>query len=373
MLRIERFLKWTTNMALKVEVIPHDLEFLFEAGTSRGVLRHKKIWILKLFDANKPGVFGLGEAGPLSGLSLDDLPDFEDRLKVAIDNAVKDESVPESLEEVRRLVKKIDEKFPSVRFGLETALLDLYNGGKRKIFENDFYDNQKPLQINGLIWMGNHQLMMERLNEKIEQGFRCIKVKIGAIDFEKEMELLEKARKRFSSSELELRVDANGAFGSEDIEDVLNRLNDLSIHSIEQPIKAGQVMQMRELCKKTPVPIALDEELIEYTTYARKYWILNLIRPQYIILKPSLLGGFGSTLEWIEIAEELGVNWWITSALESNIGLNAICQLASSLNVTMPQGLGTGKLYSNNFESPLTIVKDEILYDSSKPWAQVIK
>ncbi|MCB0497619.1 MAG: o-succinylbenzoate synthase [Cyclobacteriaceae bacterium] len=359
-------------MALKVEVVPHELDFLFEAGTSRGVLKNRKVWYVKVLDEDKPEVIGWGEAGPLSGLSIDDVPDFELRLQKAIDN-LQGKPFLYGYSNVAKLVAEIPEKLPSVRFGMETALLDLLHGGQKKIFENDFFANGQPIQINGLVWMGDKDLMMSRLEEKIEQGFRCIKVKIGAIDFESEMKLLQAARSRFSAKELELRVDANGAFEPNEAINVLERLKELEVHSIEQPIKAGEVLKMRSLCATTPVPIALDEELIGYTTYAEKYWLIKVIQPQYIILKPSLVGGFAASKEWIEVADEFGVGWWITSALESNIGLNAISQFASSLNVTLPQGLGTGGLYQNNIASPLTISGDKLFYDNSQKWGQVIK
>lgn len=359
-------------MALKIEVVPHELEFLFEAGTSRGVLRSKKVWFLKVYDTNNPEVIGWGEAGPLSGLSVDDVPDFDEKLAKTIEG-LNGKSIPASVDDIPKMLIYISEKLPSVRFGMETALLDLMNGGEKKIFENRFYQSGDNIQINGLVWMGDKELMMNRLEEKMEQGFKCIKVKIGAIDFEEEMKLLEKARSKFTARELELRVDANGAFEPKEAKYVLERLKELEVHSIEQPIKAGQVLEMRDLCAFTPVPIALDEELIGYTTFAEKYWLLKVIQPQFIILKPSLIGGFAATQQWIEVAAEFGIGWWITSALESNIGLNAISQFASSLHVSLPQGLGTGSLYKNNIVSPLTVQRDQLHYDRSKKWGQVIK
>lgn len=359
-------------MALKIEVVPHELEFLFEAGTSRGVLHSKKVWYLKVYDTGNPEVVGWGEAGPLSGLSVDDVPDFENKLEQVV-SEFREKTSPISEEDVSKMILNIPEKLPSIRFGLETALLDVIHGGKKKIFTNEFYQSGKAIRINGLVWMGDKDLMMRRLEEKIKQGFKCIKVKIGAIDFEEEMKLLENARAKFSAQELELRVDANGAFEPKDARTILQRLKELDVHSIEQPIKAGQVLEMRELCASTPVPIALDEELIGYTTYAEKYWLLKVTQPQFIILKPSLIGGFAASKQWIEVANEFGVGWWITSALESNIGLNAISQFASLQNVSLPQGLGTGSLYKNNIDSPLTVVGGQLLYDNSKSWAQVIK
>ena len=354
-------------MALKFELEYRKLAFLFEAGTSRGVLTHKKIWIIKVFDSANPAIFGYGEAGPLAGLSVDDVPDFEINLEKELQK-INNCNLPSNELEVYKLVKNVSISMPSVRFGAETALLDLLHGGKRKHFENDFYNSGKPIQINGLVWMGSSVLMLQRLVEKMEQGFRCIKVKIGAVAFDKEMELLEKARKRFSASQLELRVDANGAFSYDSAQVVLKKLHELEVHSIEQPIKAGQPNLMSDLCAQTPVDIALDEELIGISCYEKKKELLEEVMPQYIILKPSLLGGFASTLEWIKIADTLNIGWWITSALESNIGLNAICQFASFLDVTLPQGLGTGSLYKNNISSPLKVEGDTIKYDKSLEW-----
>jgi len=354
-------------MALKFEIEYRNLSFLFKAGTSRGVLDNKNTWIIKAYDSINPAVFGYGEAGPLVGLSIDDVPDFQIKLEGEL-LKIKNCNLPTSESGVFELSKKVCDKMPSVRFGVETALLDLLHGGKRKHFENDFYSLGEPIQINGLVWMGSSDLMLERLVEKMEQGFRCIKIKIGAVAFDKEMELLEKARNRFPATQLELRVDANGAFSYDRAKEVLKKLRELEVHSIEQPIKAGQLDLIAKLCTETPVDIALDEELIGITSYDKKKALLAKVMPQYVILKPSLLGGFASTLEWIKIANSLEIGWWITSALESNIGLNAICQFASSLQVTLPQGLGTGSLYKNNIESPLKIEGDSIMYDKTLKW-----
>lgn len=359
-------------MALKFEVEHRKLNFLFEAGTSRGVLNHKNTWLIKAYDDKNPAIFGIGEAGPLVGLSIDDIPDFDAKIKLVL-NKVAGQLAPVTQNDAFEIAQIIPTEFPSVRFGLETALLDLVNGGEFKHFENDFYNQNKPLLINGLVWMGSNDLMLKRLKEKIGAGYNCIKIKIGAIGLEDELELIKEVRSQFSPNDVELRVDANGAFSFDEAPAVLNRLSQLEVHSIEQPIKAGKIEQMKDLCASTPIDIALDEELIGVHTYEEKQSLLNQIKPQYIILKPTLLGGFASSLEWIEIAEALNIGWWITSALESNIGLNAICQFASSLNVSIPQGLGTGGLYENNIDSPLQVIKDEISYNSAKAWGQVMK
>lgn len=357
-------------MALKFKVKYHKLDFLFEAGTSRGILNHKKTWFIIAYNSNLDGVYGIGEAGPLTGLSVDDIPDFEERLNDELAK-IENSELPSSTEGIFDMAKLISSKMPSVRFGVETALLDLLFGSKKRHFVNKFYDSGAPIQINGLVWMGNSELMLERLEEKIKQGFRCIKVKIGAIEFENEIKLLANARSTYTSSELELRVDANGSFSFDEVKQVLKKLNELDVHSIEQPIKAGQRSEMAQLCSNSPVPIALDEELIGIDLYQDKFELLDQIRPQYIILKPSLLGGFSSTLEWIKIAKSLSIGWWVTSALESNIGLNAICQFTSSLHVSLPQGLGTGSLYKNNIDSPLEVIGDQIKYNSEKSWGNV--
>jgi o-succinylbenzoate synthase len=354
-------------MGLKFEVKYRKLEFLFEAGTSRGVLNHKKTWYIKAFDDANMETYGIGEAGPLAGLSIDDCPDFETKLHFEL-GKIENSPLPNDSESVFELAGKISDELPSVRFGIESALLDLLYGGTRKYFENEFYDSNKPININGLVWMGSIELMEKRLDAKINNGFSCIKIKIGAIEFEKEMQLLTKVRERYSSDELELRVDANGAFKYEYAKQVLKRLKELGVHSIEQPIKAGQPGLMAKLCNETPVDIALDEELIGVRSYNQKEELLSNIRPQYLILKPSLLGGFSKTMEWIKIAESMHIGWWITSALESNIGLNAICQFASFLDVNMPQGLGTGSLYQNNVNSPLEVIADKIWYNPEKDW-----
>ncbi len=357
-------------MGLKFKIEYRKLNFIFDAGTSRGVLNHKETWFIKAFDSNMPLVVGIGEAGPLKGLSIDDIPDFEQVLENEL-TKLDGKAIPTSPDEVFTLAQSVSLHLPSVRFGIETALLDLLYGGVKKCFDNKFYQDGQSIQINGLVWMGDSALMQKRLANKINAGFKCIKVKIGAIDLPNELQLLKLAREAYDSSKLELRVDANGAFSYNEAQHLLEELHKLEVHSIEQPIKAGQYKLMEQLCKNTPVPIALDEELIGINTFAEKEKLLLGIRPQYIILKPLLLGGFKSCLEWIELAERMGIGWWLTSALESNIGLNAICQFASSLQVTLPQGLGTGSLYDNNVDSPLEVVRDFIHYNQSKNWEEL--
>ena len=355
----------SSTLSIRFEWIKRTLNFRFDAGTSRGVLKTRPVYWIKAFDPQQPERVGWGEAAPLVKLSLDDTPDFELLLEKEL-SRLQGINFENDAELVLLSLKKIvSPKLPSVRFGLETAILDFLNGGKKRILPNPFFDKNQPIPINGLIWMGDPEFMASQIEEKIDQGFDCIKMKIGAIDFEQELALLKHIRSRFSKNEITLRVDANGAFSVEEAKIKLAELAKLDIHSIEQPIPAGKIKEMAALCKETPLPIALDEELIGVLEKAE---LLDSIRSQYIILKPTLLGGILETREWIRLAEERNIGWWMTSALESNIGLNAIAQLASSLNPTIPQGLGTGKLFYNNLDSPLLIESGTISYQSELDW-----
>jgi o-succinylbenzoate synthase len=350
----------------QTQIRHHQLQFKFNAGTSRGTITDKDTWYLQLFSASE--LIGIGEAGPLKGLSIDPIDQVADELE-KVGKLLVGRELPRSVDAVYHLAKELSsEGFPSIRFALETALLDAFFGGKKKIFDTKFIRTEEKIPINGLIWMGDEAFMQKQIQEKIDIGFRCIKMKIGAINFDTEIKLLQSIRSRFSADQITLRVDANGAFSLDDAFEKLKVLSAFDIHSIEQPIQAGQIPEMRELCRNTPLPIALDEELIGINSFAEKVNLLQTIQPQYIILKPSLIGGIQSTLEWIQIAKENKIDWWLTSMLESNIGLNAICQLASFLNVTMPQGLGTGQLYHNNINSPLTIANGEIYYKQASSW-----
>lgn len=332
---------------IKASYFPYQLEFKKPSGTSRGILTYKKIWIVKLWNEENPEVFGLGECNPLVGLSIDDRDDFEEELKKICEN-------------INDFIDVELYEFPSIRFAIETAHKDLMNGGKRILFDNEFSRGEKGIVINGLVWMGSKEEMSQQIAEKIEQGFKCIKLKIGAIDFETELALLKSIRDQYSESDIEIRVDANGAFTAHDALKKLEHLAKFKLHSIEQPIKQGQVEVMAKLCKVTPLAIALDEELIIHQRKDEKEILLKEIQPQYIILKPSIVGGWKASEEWIARAEKLNINWWITSALESNIGLNAIAQWTAELKTKTPQGLGTGGLYTNNFDSKLKI-KGQIL------------
>jgi len=325
------------------------------AGTSRGTMSERDTYFVYLSKKDNEQIIGIGEISPLSSLSIDFLPNLENIISdicKRVENA--------TLITLEDIFELIPVSLPAVRFGFETAFLDLQNGGKRIIYKNDFSLNQKPIPINGLVWMGDFEFMWRQLEEKLEQGFSCIKLKIGAIDFEKECKLLELIRKRFDENQITIRVDANGAFPANEALQKLEILSNYAIHSIEQPIMANQWYEMKQLCKNTPLPIALDEELIPLVNLEDKKRMLDYIKPQFLIFKPTLLGGLQKTAEWIELCKERNIDWWITSALESNIGLNAICQFVANYDPKIPQGLGTGKLYHNNIKSNLEIEKGEI-------------
>ncbi|MDR6239787.1 o-succinylbenzoate synthase [Aureibacter tunicatorum] len=311
--------------------------------------------------------FGIGEIGPLKGLSIDDRPDLEKCID-SVCHELEGKEIPQKEALLDWLKSNIDQDFPSIRFGVETAILDLLTKGNMKVFDCDLIDSHMPIPINGLVWMGDESFMIEQIEAKLRSGFDCIKMKIGAIDFETEIKLLKSIRDRYTKDEIVLRVDANGAFSPRDALNKLEILSSLDIHSIEQPIKAGQIEEMSNLCNKTPLPIALDEELIGIDKKEEKAILLDRIQPQFIILKPTLVGGNLSAGEWIELAEERNTGWWMTSALESNVGLNAIAQYTSYLHTAMPQGLGTGQLYYNNIESPLVIEQGKLKYDHSLEW-----
>lgn len=340
----------------------HTLKFTFEAGTSRGVMTQHDVYFICIKKHKDDSIFGLGEAAPLPGLSIDYIPEFENRLQNYC-------QILSQLPDIQfiDIYNTIPEVFPSIRFAFETALLDLKYEGKRKIFSNDFSEKKQGISINGLIWMGDKNLMLERINQKLTEGYHTLKLKIGGIKFSDELELLETIRGNFSADKITIRVDANGALESSEALNKLKLLSKFDIHSIEQPIAAGQKYAMKKLVEKSPIPIALDEELIGVFG-VNKYKLIQTIKPQFIILKPTLLGGYEATNDWIKFAESHQMQWWVTSALESNIGLNGIAQFVAEHYNTLPQGLGTGQLYSNNVQSPLTIHQGKLFYDQNKPW-----
>lgn len=340
---------------MKASYCRYILNFKQPAITSRATMLEKETFFIKLWHEDCPDVYGIGECALFRGLSSDDTPDYS--------------SILSDLCHCINQGKLFDvSAWSSIRFGYETALLDLRNGGRRLIFPSEWSEGQGEIPINGLVWMGSKDEMFRRINEKLRAGFRCLKLKIGGIDFEKELELLRYIRDSFSPSVLEIRLDANGAFSMDNALERLDRLSEFTIHSIEQPIKPGQWDGMAEICEKSPIPIALDEELIGIHDARIMQELLFKIKPNYIILKPALCGGFSGASSWIEQASPLGIGWWVTSALESNIGLNAIAQRVATLDTEMPQGLGTGNLYLNNIPSPLVQERDILRYDINKGW-----
>lgn len=333
----------------------YTLQFKRPSGTSRGVLKTKESWFIRLTENNK---YGIGECGILRGLSIDDRSDYEDKLKWVCENI--------HLGKEKLFTQLVE--FPSLQIGIEMAYLSLKAQHPYVLFPSAFTQGIKGITINGLIWMGEFNFMKQQIEEKLNQGFTCVKLKIGAIDFESELNLLKKIRKEFAANEVELRVDANGAFEVKDALEKLKRLCEHQLHSIEQPIATKQWQEMAELCQTTPLPIALDEELIGVFNVTNRQMLLQTIQPQYIILKPSLVGGFANTKNWIELAENQNIGWWLTSALESNVGLNAIAQFTETLQTTMPQGLGTGSLYTNNVTSPLEVKGEKLWYNPKINW-----
>jgi o-succinylbenzoate synthase len=318
-------------------------------------MNEKETWFIVV---EQDGKKGIGECGILRGLSIDDRPDYEEKMQWTCDNIHLGKD---------RLWEALME-FPSIQFGVEMAFESLSSESPFLLFPSDFTNGTKSILINGLVWMGEEAFMKQQIEEKLAQGFRCIKLKIGAIDFDKELQLLRFIREHFTPEQVEIRVDANGAFDENLALDKLHQLSEFKLHSIEQPIQKNHTDRMAELCKKTPFPIALDEELIGVFTVEEKEQLLEKIKPQYIILKPSFVGGFRGTKEWISLAEKHKIGWWITSALESNIGLNAIAQWTFLQHNSMPQGLGTGALYTNNFDCPLEVSQGQLWYKMELDW-----
>lgn len=332
----------------------YTLEFKNPAGTSRGVLRTKDSYFLLGEDGNKKGI---GECGLLRGLSADDRPDYESQLNWLTKN------VHLSPAEVYAALTE----FPSIQFGYEMLLRDL-NSAAHVLFPSTFTSGESQMPINGLVWMGDRAFMKRQIADKLSSGFKVLKMKIGAIDWAQELGLLQYIRTQFPAEQLEIRVDANGAFDTHNVMPVLEALARLHVHSIEQPIKAGQWQAMADVVRESPIPVALDEELIGLFTMAQKREMLHAIKPEYIILKPSFIGGWRGSEEWIALADEVNARYWVTSALESNVGLNAIAQWNYTLNNPIPSGLGTGSLYTNNFECPLYVEQGRIGYTPDDVW-----
>ncbi len=319
------------------------------------MLHRKETFFMRI---ESQGRVGLGEVALFRGLSHDDVPDFESRMIWLTDNIHRGKEW--CMEQLR--------DYPAILFGLEQAFLSLQSKSRFELFPSDFTEGRDKIDINGLIWMGEKEYMEKQIRDKLQSGFRVIKLKIGAIDFDTEMGLLRSIRKNFSAREIEIRVDANGAFSVTDAMEKLKRLSEFDIHSIEQPIRQGQLDAMADLCSASPVPIALDEELIGLTDPVQREELLNLVRPHYLIFKPSLIGGMGVCDHWIDLCRQHEIGWWITSALESNIGLNAIAQYTYNLKNPLPQGLGTGGLFTNNITSPLKVERGALYCDPEMKW-----
>lgn len=340
---------------MKAKYCRYVLKFRHPAGTSRGVLHEKETFFIKLYDDENPEKFGIGECAVFRGLSADDVPDYESRLADLCRNIENDDLTDLT-------------EYPSMMFGLQSAIYDYSGGCNRILFPSEFTAGESGIPINGLVWMGTKDEMLLRIKDKIKAGFTTIKLKVGAIDFDSEIELVKYIRRNFPEEALTIRLDANGGFSPDVALERLEQLSKFGIHSIEQPIKAGQWDTMCDLCKNSPIDIALDEELIGIFTPEKMGEMLTTIKPKYIILKPSLVGGFSGAQMWMQQAAARGIGGWITSALESNIGLNAIAQWTAMLGADMPQGLGTGALYTNNIGSPLEVVGQSLVYDPNGKW-----
>ena len=343
---------------LRARWIERTLTPNFELGTSKGPITARTVWYLIAWDSARPEVQGIGEAALFPGHSKEYPADVKVKLIELCERTDNWE---------QRLISDLVD-VPSVRFAVEQCLRDLDAGGTKTLFPSDFTIGRKAIPINGLVWMGDRATMKQRIREQIDGGYTTVKMKIGAIGIEDELELLRAVRSEFSANDLTLRVDANGAFSAQQAPEVLKRLADLHVHSIEQPVAAGLYEVMADLCASTPIPIALDEDLIGLNTRDAKVDMLENVKPQFIVIKPSLVGGWSATQEWIDLAKAQHIGWWITSALESSIGLNAIAQYTATLNVTMAHGLGTGKVYANNIPSPLLAERGFLKYRPEEAW-----
>lgn len=358
-------------MPLRATLHKKTFHFNFDARTSRGVMKDRTSWFIKIFDAKDPDRFGIGECAPLAGLSPELNGSFETVPAgfVQVFNEAGIEKPCGSLTEVREM---IESRFPSfgaissLVFAFETAMLDLFNGGTRIVFRSTFAEG-KPIPINGLIWMGGMDFMLQQIEIKIRDGFRCIKLKVGGLDFEKECDILQYVRRKYFRDDITIRLDANGAFRADDVLYKLNELAKFNVHSIEQPLKKGSEL-LPEVCARSPIPIALDEELLGISSGAGRSELLKTVKPQFIILKPGLHGGMSGSADWIAEAARNHVGWWLTSALESNVGLNALAQFVAQYPVEIHQGLGTGALYDDNFPSPLEVKQGALTLNTREGW-----
>ncbi|MFN3951436.1 MAG: o-succinylbenzoate synthase [Thermaurantimonas sp.] len=338
-----------------LKILPHTLKFKFEAQTSRGSMTDRQVWYLIV---EEDGFTGIGEAAPIPGLSADDMTHWEAKLQWLKDHINDDE----------KKIKSALKHFPALYFGYEMAMKSIDCEHPMMLYPSVFTAGRAGIPINGLVWMNKAQHMQSQIDRLIDEGFTILKMKVGGIDWAEELKLIKELRKKYDSTEIQLRLDANGAWTPTEAIEKLNRLSELEIHSIEQPIKPGQWEEMARICAESPIPIALDEELIGITELKKKKDLINSITPDYLIIKPTLLGGFKASEEWIKLARENGIDWWVTSALESNIGLNAISQWVVTQLPNMPQGLGTGSLFENNIPSPLQVRKGKLLIDNRLSW-----
>jgi O-succinylbenzoate synthase len=357
-------------MALRVSFVRKTFHFNFDARTSRGIMKDRTSWFLRFTDDARPGIEGIGECAPLPGLSAEWSDSYDEKISRVTEgfNNLDIVAIPKTLEGVDELLgsqMRIDLNDASILTGFEMGLLDLANGGERNIFESSFIAG-KPIPINGLIWMGGMDLMLQQIEIKIRDGFRCIKLKVGGIDFEKECDILQYVRRKYFRDNIVIRLDANGAFKPDDALYKLKELSRFGVHSIEQPLKRGHEL-LPELCAKSPIPVALDEELIGCPAEARQD-LLDRVKPAFIVLKPTLHGGFGGVASWINIASSLGIGWWLTSSLESSLGLNALAQFVARYSPDLPQGLGTGTIYDDNFPSPLGISGQNLVFNPRETW-----
>jgi O-succinylbenzoate synthase len=347
---------------MKLDIVKFQLNLGFHATTSRGSMTTRDTYFA-IVRKDDSGVFGIGECGPLPGLS----PDLDGNLDDVFAHC-KTALLGLDALEADQIKNILPGNYPAVLFALETAVTDLLNGGVRSIYNNLFYNGKIAIPINGLVWMGNREEMIKRLDEKVQEGYGCIKIKIGGINFDDEIAILKHLRKKYSAKEIAIRLDANGAFAPRGALRKLEKLAKFDIHSIEQPLAPGQLEEMGDLCKNTPIPIALDEELIGLHSTDDKRKLLDEINPHFLVLKPTLIGGLHEAEEWIQIAAQREIDWWVTSALESNVGLNAIAQFVANHQLQLPQGLGTGQLFTNNISSPLQVKNTKLVYSPEKPW-----
>jgi o-succinylbenzoate synthase len=344
------------------------MQFAFRVRTSRGSMTEKTSWFLKVWDDTRPAITGVGEASPLKGLSPEEGDGYDNQVRDAA-GRLSGSAAPSTPAEALVLAARVAGRASSIRFAVETALLDLLHGGGRVIFKDCSFVQGKPVPINGLIWMGGVDYMLQQVVDKIAEGYRCVKLKVGGLNFERECDILQYIRRKYFREDITIRLDANGAFKEEDALVKLAELSKYGVESIEQPLKAGSPL-LAELCAKSPIPIALDEELIGLDDEAAKIRLLDRIRPACIVIKPTLHGGLAGAGEWIKAARARKVKWWLTSALESSVGLNAIAQLASTYDPSVPQGLGTGKIFENNLKSPLSVKNGSLFWDPAGSWTE---